>query len=134
MPVFSSADEVYEFIGGVFRLAARTPHVACELAQVDATLQMHYSDPDAQITVKMAESIEVTTGETSDPVDIHLYMRSDDADAFWRGRYSIPMGMAKGHVRAQGPVNKILKLVPATKPMFPIYEQLTAGRVGSPAE
>lgn len=134
MAVFSSADEVYEFIGGVFREAAQHPDVAAELAQVGATLQLHYTDPDAQITVKMAEPIEVTTGETSAPVDIHLYMRSDDADAFWRGRYSIPMGMAKGHVSARGPVNKILKLVPATKQMVPIYEQLTAGRNGSPAE
>lgn len=128
MPVFNDEDEVYEFIGGVFREAAKHPQVAPKLAAVGATLQLHYSDPEAQITVKMTEPIEVFTGETSETADVHLYMRSDDADRFWRGKYNIPMGMAKGQVRAKGPVNKILKLVPATKPMFPIYEELTAGR------
>lgn len=131
MPVFSSADEVYEYVGGVFREAATHPDVAPKLASVGATLQLHYSDPEAQITVRMSDPIEVVTGETSEKADVHLYMRADDADAFWRGKYSIPMGLAKGHVRAKGPVNKILKLVPATKPMFPIYERLTADRPGA---
>jgi putative sterol carrier protein len=131
MSIFSSADEVYEYVGGVFREAATHPEVGPKLAGVGAVLQLHYTDPEAQITVKMSDPIEVTTGETSATADIHLYMRSDDADAFWRGKYSIPMGLAKGHVRAKGPVNKILKLVPATKPMFPIYEELTAGRTGA---
>ncbi len=128
MPIFNNADEVYEYVGGVFREAASHPDVGPKLMNVGAVLQLHYSDPDAQITVKMSDPIEVTTGESSGPADIHLYMRADDADAFWRGKYSIPMGLAKGQVRAKGPVNKILKLVPATKPMFPIYEALTAGR------
>lgn len=128
MPVFSNADEVYACIGEVFRRAAEHPEVGPKLAAVGATLQLHYSEPQAQITVRMREPIEVITGETTEPVDVHLFMRSDDADKFWRGQYNIPMGMAKGHVKAKGPVNKILKLVPATKPMFPIYEQLVAGR------
>jgi putative sterol carrier protein len=131
MPVFNTADEVYEFIGGLFRRAAQHPEVAPKLAAVGATLQLHYSDPDAQITVKMAQPIEVITGETTEDADVHLYMRSDDADKFWRGKYNIPMGMAKGQVQATGPVNKILKLVPATKPMFPIYEELTADRTST---
>ena len=35
---------------------------------------------------------------------------------------------AKGQVKAKGPVNKILKIVPLTKPLFPIYKDLTADK------
>jgi hypothetical protein len=53
-------------------------------------------------------------------------MRADDAHRFWRGEYNLAVGLAKGQVKAKGPVNKILKLVPLTKPLFPIYKELTA--------
>jgi hypothetical protein len=36
------------------------------------------------------------------------------------------VGMAKGEVKAKGPVNKILKLVPLTKPLFAMYRELIA--------
>lgn len=133
MPVFNDAEEIYQYVGGAFRAAAEHPEVAPELARVSATLQLHYTDPEAQITVKMRDPIEVIVGQTEERADIHLYMRADDADKFWRGEYSIPMGIAKGHVQSKGPVSKILKLVPATKPMFPIYEELTAGWSASTA-
>ena len=45
------------------------------------------------------------------------------ADQFWRGEYNLALGLAKGQVKAKGPVNKILKLVPLTKPLFPMYRE-----------
>jgi len=56
--------------------------------------------------------------------DITLIMRGDIADKFWRGDYNLAVGLAKGQVKAKGPVNKILKLVPLTKPLFPNYREL----------
>ena len=34
------------------------------------------------------------------------------------------VGMAKGEVKSKGPVSKVLKLVPLTKPLFPVYLDL----------
>jgi hypothetical protein len=53
-------------------------------------------------------------------------MAADIADKFWRGEYNLAVGLAKGAVKSKGPVNTILKLVPLTKPLFPIYKDLTA--------
>jgi hypothetical protein len=55
-------------------------------------------------------------------------MESDIADKYWRGEYNLAVGLAKGKVKAKGPVNKILKLVPLTKPLFPMYRELTAAK------
>jgi hypothetical protein len=57
-------------------------------------------------------------------------MRADTADKFWRGKYNLAVGLAKGEVKAKGPVNKILKLVPLTKPLFPVYRELIAQKDG----
>ncbi|MCU1449737.1 MAG: hypothetical protein JWP02_1907, partial [Acidimicrobiales bacterium] len=43
-----------------------------------------------------------------------------------RGKYNLAVGLAKGEVKAKGPVSKILKLVPLTKPLFPLYRELVA--------
>jgi hypothetical protein len=34
------------------------------------------------------------------------------------------MALAKGQMKAKGPVAKILKLVPLVKPVFPRYEKM----------
>ena len=71
-------------------------------------------------------TLEVSTGPTDEKPDITLMMKSDTGDQFWRGEYNLAVGLAKGEVKAKGPVNKILKLVPLTKPLFPIYRDLVA--------
>jgi hypothetical protein len=39
---------------------------------------------------------------------------------------NVTVALAKGEMRAKGPVAKILKLVPLLKPVFPRYRQLLA--------
>ncbi|MFY9264816.1 MAG: SCP2 sterol-binding domain-containing protein [Solirubrobacterales bacterium] len=126
MAYFSNADDLYKYVGGVFRAGAEHETVGPKLAAAGVTLQLHYTDPDSQLTVRFTEPMEVIEGDTDESPDIHLYMRADDADKFWRGEYNLAVGLAKGQVRAKGPVNKILRLVPLTKPLFPIYRDLTA--------
>jgi putative sterol carrier protein len=70
--------------------------------------------------------MEVVDGGQDDNADVRLSMPADIAHKYWRGEYNLAVGLAKGQVKAKGPVNKILKLVPITKPLFPIYRELTA--------
>ena len=129
MGYFADADEVYTYIGGVFRAAADHPTQGPEMAASGITMQLNYTDPDCVLTVRFHEpKIEVVEGPAEGPVDVRLFMRADDAHMFWRGEYNLAVGLAKGQVKAKGPVAKILKLVPLTKPLFPIYRDLTAAK------
>jgi hypothetical protein len=58
--------------------------------------------------------------------DVKLFLSGDIADKYWRGDYNLAVGLAKGQVKAKGPVSKILKLIPISKPLFPIYKNLVA--------
>lgn len=130
MPYFQDADEVYKYIGGVFRKASET-EVGPKLASADIDLQVYYSDPEAPMTIKMhGENIEVVDGGDNEEADVKMYMPSDIADKYWRGEYNLAVGLAKGQVKAKGPVNKILKLVPLTKPLFPMYREMIAEKDG----
>jgi hypothetical protein len=123
MPFFKDADEVYKYLGGVFVEASKT-EVGPKMAVADIDLTIYYSDPESVMTIKMhGDNIEVLTGEENDEADVKLFMTADTGDKYWRGEYNLAVGLAKGQVKAKGPVNKILKLVPLTKPLFPMYRE-----------
>ena len=126
MSTFSDEAEVYKYIGGVFRIAADHPEIGPRMRAANITMQVNYSDPAASLTVSFQEPMEVIEGGHDDTADVRLSMPADIAHKFWRGEYNLAVGLAKGQVKAKGPVNKILKLVPITKPLFPIYRELTA--------
>jgi SCP-2 sterol transfer family len=126
MTTFSDADEVYRYIGGVFRIAADHPEIGPRMRAANITMQVNYSDPAASLTVRFQEPMEVIDGGDDDDADVRLSMPADIAHKYWRGEYNLAVGLAKGQVKAKGPVNKLLKLVPITKPLFPIYRELTA--------
>lgn len=125
MAYFKDADEVYRYLGEVFRVADRHPEVGPRLRGANVKLQLDYSDPESSITVDLNDPLTVTDGGQADDADVRLTMAADTADRFWRGEYNLAVGLAKGQVKAKGPVSKILKLVPLTKPIFPMYREMT---------
>jgi hypothetical protein len=126
MGYFADANEVDKYIGGVFRLAGDHPEVGPKLKAADIVMRVLYTDPDTEMNVVMRDPIQVTAGPIEEAADVTLAMPADIADKFWRGDYNLAVGLAKGQVKAKGPVNKILKLVPLTKPLFPMYRELVA--------
>jgi hypothetical protein len=51
-------------------------------------------------------------------------MKADVAHRFWLGKVNIAAALAKGEMRAKGPIPKILKMVPLAKQVFPRYTEL----------
>jgi hypothetical protein len=126
MSTFTDAAEVYKYVGGVFRIAADHPEIGPKMRAAGITMQVNYTEPAASLTIRFQEPMEVVDGGQDDNADVRLSMPADIAHKYWRGEYNLAVGLAKGQVKAKGPVNKILKLVPITKPLFPIYRELTA--------
>jgi putative sterol carrier protein len=53
---------------------------------------------------------------------VTMTMSADTAHRFWLGQVNVTVALARGEIKASGPVAKILKLVPLTKPVFPRYK------------
>jgi putative sterol carrier protein len=126
MGFFRDAAELDEYIGGVFRDAGDHPESGPKFRAAGIVMRVLYNDPDCEVTIAFREDYSVTTGPSDIKPDITLLMRGDTADRFWRGDYNLAVGLAKGEVKAKGPVNKILKLVPLTKPLMPMYREKVA--------
>ena len=126
MPVFKDDQEVYQYIGRLFKDLADDEELGPRFRKADTIVQYKYSNPDSQITVKMkdGEDGQVDCGPTEMQPEIVMTMEADTAHRFWLGNVNVTMALAKGQMKAKGPVAKILKLVPLVKPVFPRYRQM----------
>jgi putative sterol carrier protein len=129
MAYFDDANEVYHYLGGVFRAADAHPLVGPRLRASELTFRIDYSNPTATLTIRMLPGgIEIIEGPTDIRPDVRLAMSADNGDRFWRGEYNAAVGLALGEVRARGPVSKLLSLLPLAKPVFPLYQEMIAAK------
>lgn len=126
MAYFKDADEVYELIGGLFTELATDEELGPRFRKADTIVQYRYSDPESEITVRMIDGEEgqVDMGLTDLDPEVVMTMDADTAHRFWLGKVNVTVAFARGQMKAQGPVAKVLKLVPLTKQVFPRYREL----------
>jgi len=121
---FKDEQEVYDTVGKLFVELMQDPELAPKFRKADTIVQYDYSEPDATITVRLQEGqpSDVDLGETEMEPEVTMRMKADTAHRFWLGQVNVTMAIARGEIKPQGPVSKILKLVPLTKPVFPRYK------------
>jgi hypothetical protein len=126
MATFKDETEVYQYIGGIFEEALADPDLGQKFAASGVILRVSYSDPESVLTVDMP-SKKVLYGDDArngpKPI-VEMMMKADVGHRFWLGKVNISLALAKGEMRAKGPVPKILKLVPIAKSLFPRYREL----------
>ena len=126
MAYFKDAQEVYDTIGRLFAEIAADEELAAKFRKANTIVQYQHRDPDSTITVRLREdeATEVDFGESAMDPDVVMSMEADTAHRFWLGQVNVTVALARGQIKATGPVAKILKLVPLTKPIYPRYKAL----------
>lgn len=124
MPYFKDSDEVYATLGKLFQDLASDPELFQKFRKANTIVEYAYRDPDSTITVRLQEGEpgDVDFGETGMEPEVTMSMEADTAHRFWLGKVNVTVALARGQIKAKGPVAKILKLVPLTKPVFPRYK------------
>jgi putative sterol carrier protein len=124
VPYFDSAEEVYETLGKLFTDIANDEELAPKFRRANTIVRYQYSEPDSAITVRLQEGQpgDVEFGESGMEPEVTMTMAADTAHRFWLGQVNVTVALARGEIKAQGPVAKILKLVPLAKPVFPRYK------------
>jgi putative sterol carrier protein len=123
---FKDADEVYATIGRLFQDLKDDDELAPKFRKANTVVQYQYRNPESQITVKLidGEDGQVDCGETALEPEVVMTMDADTAHRFWLGNVNVTVALARGQMKAKGPVAKILRLVPLVKPVFPRYRKL----------
>jgi putative sterol carrier protein len=124
LPYFKDADEVYATIGKLFQDLAVDDELGPKFRKANTIVRYEFSDPDSVVTVRLQEDQpgDVDFGESQMEPDVTMSMSADTAHRFWLGQVNVTVALARGEIKAKGPVAKILKLVPLAKPVFSRYK------------
>jgi putative sterol carrier protein len=125
MAMFQDDREVYEYIGSLLADLLEDAELVDEFRRANTIVQYVLRDPDAIITMKVlaGEDTAIDFGPTALEPELVMTMEADTAHRFWLGKVNITVALARGQMKARGPVAKILKLVPLAKPLFPRYRE-----------
>src|SRR2546423_5618436 len=125
MPYFKDEQEVYDYIGKLFQDLAEDDELWPRFRRANTIVQYQFRNPESQITVRMREDedSQVDLGESDLDPEVVMSMDADTAHRFWLGKVNVTVALARGQMKAKGPVAKVLKLVPLVRPVFPRYRQ-----------
>jgi hypothetical protein len=122
---YSTSQEVYDTIGQIFERAVEDHHLGPAAQASGTCLQLRYTDPDAVITADFPNRKVHFGDDTGTPTPtVTLISPAALGNRYWLGRLNLTVALAKRDITSKGPVTKILKLVPLTKPLFASYEAI----------
>ncbi len=122
MGLFKETETFEKMISGFFERIAATPLVANKLLASKLIIRFNYSDPDVVVLVDCSgEKIDVRVGDRQSKVQVEMWMSADIAHKFWFGKVNLMAALTRKQMIAKGPIPKILALLPAIKPTYPMY-------------
>jgi hypothetical protein len=125
---FADAADVYDRIGRVLEQIAADPQLDKLFRLADTCVRYELRNPDAQITVgsRSGAPVRVDCGPSQQKAEVVITMDVDVAYGFLLGEIDMTVALARGQVRADGPVSKMLAVLPAVEPLLPRYRALVS--------
>ena len=136
MSVFDTSDELTSFVTPFLEQIVADPDLRPKFVAGDTSFKVQYTGPDALFLLDCTVDPPVVyAGEQADKreSELKLSMSADDGHKFWLGDLNVPMALARRKVKVEGPVGKLLKLLPAITPAFERYQTYATAK-GYPAK
>jgi hypothetical protein len=121
MAVFESTDKMYEILGGLFKKLVKDPAVGPKFVESNIIIRFIVNNPDGEVWLSPNNNGEVILGRSGLVPTIEMTLSGDTCHKFWLKEISMPIALAKGLIKAKGPLPKVLKLLPLLKPAYAAY-------------
>lgn len=128
MARFADAGAVYATIGRALQEIASNPDLDQLFRDADTCVRYELHHPDARITVgsRGGEPVRVDFGDSAQEPEVVITMDSDTAHSYLLGELDMTVALARGQILAEGPVSKMLAVLPVVEPLLPRYRALVA--------
>ncbi len=131
MPVFKDSKQFYATVGELMDRAKKDPVVGPKIAKSKLIIQFKYTDPEAMTTINCKDKptqpgafADVIHGPCNLKPDVTMTMKADVSHAFWHGKVDLLRALQSKQIVAQGPILKIIQLLPAVSPLYKMYPAL----------
>ena len=123
MAVFESTEKMYEVLGQLFTTLMNHPDAGPKFQAADIVIRFIINDPDGEIW--LSKDGGVICGKPNDmKAVVTMTLSGDSCHLFWLKQLSMPVALAKGKIKAKGPMPKVLKLLPILKPAYEAYPDI----------
>ena len=128
MPYFADSSEVDHFLGGIFEACFNDSELMPKFEETGVKTLFHFTDPDSKLFVDWTVGKVYRNQELDGAPEpnMEMYMTADISHEYWLGKRNVAVELAKGGMRVKGPIPKVLKIVPLTKYVFPLYQEMIA--------
>jgi hypothetical protein len=130
MAEFRSKEEFREVIDRVFTIMSTDPDMGPKLREARVPQRFEFPDRDAVVNITYDDSggDQNLRWEWSDDVawepQVEMTMDSDVANKYFQGKENVPMALARRRIKSSGDIKAALKLIPITKPVYPLYREM----------
>ncbi len=122
MAVFESTEKMYEVLGSLWEGLLKEEDLAKKFREANITIKFTIHDPKGEIW--LFPEGKVICGSCSAKPTVEMFLSGDDCHKFWMQQLKLPLALASRKIRAKGPINKILKLLPLIKPAYERYPKI----------
>jgi hypothetical protein len=132
LPTFVDANDLYSRIGRVMQELASDPELLPVFLEADTCVRYELRDPDSAITVGCRDGapVRVEFGPSEQEPEVVISMDADVAHSYLLGELDMTVALARGQMTADGPVTKILAVLPIFEPLLPRYRAFVSGSNG----
>ncbi len=121
MAVFENTDKMYIVLGALFNKLVKDPSVGPQFIEANIIIKFAIDNPNGDIWLSPNNGGEVICGPSGLAPTIEMSLSGDTCHKFWLQEVSMPVALAKGLIKAKGPLPKVLKLLPLLKPAYEAY-------------
>ena len=131
MPIFKDTQKMYDVLGELFETLMKDESMYQKYIDSKITIKFIIHNPEGFLWV--GNDGKIVCGEADYKPTIQMILDGDTCHKFWLQQVKLPVALAKGLIKAKGPMPKVLKLLPLLKPAYAAYPDI-AKKHGIPIE
>lgn len=124
MAIFANTEKMYEVLGSLFEALLKDATAGPKFVESEIIIKFDINDPAGQIWLSNENGGTVTCGSASLKPTIEMTLSGDTCHKFWLQQIAMPVALAKGLIKAKGPMPKVIKLLPLLKPAYAAYPDI----------
>lgn len=121
MSLFKDTNHMYEFLEDLWKHIVFEAGIGEKMKEYGVSYKYILSDPDGYL---YADSENVIVGEEANrDAVITMELSGDTVIKFWTKQLALPVALATRKIKSKGPIPKVLKMLPALKPVFEVFPE-----------
>jgi putative sterol carrier protein len=112
---------MYEFLEDLWNYIVFDAGLGEKMKEYEVSYKYIISEPDGYLYVD-PENV-ITGKEANRDAVITMELSGDSIVKFWTKQLSLPVALATRKIKSKGPIPKVLKMLPALKPVYEIFPE-----------